>query len=103
MGCLFSHLSDYTRGAADRGSKGLHGMQDGEQTPEISEMWWLATQWSADVPAVMQEKEGSNETLGISKEIILEARKELAQSSAPFSHTKLAWCAVAVYCFPLRH
>lgn len=38
-----------------------------------------------------------------SAEIILEARKEIAQSSASFSHTELARCAVAVYCFPLRH
>lgn len=48
-------------------------------------------------------EKGSNEISGIGREILLEARKELAQSFAPFSHIELAWCVVAVYCFPLRH
>lgn len=48
-------------------------------------------------------EKGSNEISGIGRDILLEARKELAQSFAPFSHIELAWCVVAVYCFPLRH
>lgn len=71
-------------------------------TPAASSAVWQDKHWVRNIWSHAR-KEESNEISGINGGIILGARKELAPSSAPFSHTKLSRCIVAVYCFPPRY
>ena len=91
--------------------RGSHAWSKGKQkiihfiqpnTPAASSAVWQDKHWVRNIWRHARKKE-SNEISGISGGIILGARKELAPSSTPFSHAKLARCIVAVCCFPLRH